>query len=265
MYCYEVLNAGTDPLYGIFVGDDNGTPLDVMDDFAINMTGCDNLDGSPNADDLAPGNSCSGWTIKTFPFTGTIINTAEVFGTDGWGVLYTGSDTATVISQGPTTVSHYIPTTGTYIFGGEVNVTLEVTSLTTPGTVTIIVHPDEFHPGAINDSVKRWFEITSTAVGTFNITLSYQDGELAGEVESALCLWRFSVGTWDGPYFGTVDITANTITINNVSDFSDWIMRDNQLLPPVPEAATIILICVGITVLGGYVWSRRRKQLLAMV
>ncbi len=155
-------------------------------------------------------------------------------------------------------VENTINSTGEYNFGGQVDATVNCTFLAAPGIITITVHPGESHPQATGDSVQRWFEISSTAGGTFTLTLSYQDSELGDEVEGNLKLWRYD-GGWDGLYPGIIDGALNTITVEDVSNFSDWIISDAGPQPPVMEWTTILLIAVGILTLGGFVWYRRQR------
>jgi len=162
-----------------------------------------------------------------------------------------------------TEVSQHIPSGGSYDFGGLVNATVNCTAITAPGTITIIVHPGQSHPQVTGDCVQRWFEINSTASGTFTLTLSYLESELDGEIEGNLKLWRYD-GGWDGPYAGTVNETQNTITVENIGQFSDWIISDAGPQPPVMEWTTILLITLGILTLGAFIWYQRRKVAMAI-
>ncbi len=155
-------------------------------------------------------------------------------------------------------VEETVNSTGQYYFGGLVNATVNCTSLSSAGAITIVVHPGESHPQADGDSVQRWFDITCTASGTFTLTLSYEESELNGEQEDILSFWRYSGGTWYGPY-GDVDIDLNTVTVAGVTEFSDWVISDAGPQPPVVEWATILLIAVGILSFGGFIWYRRQK------
>ncbi len=161
-------------------------------------------------------------------------------------------------------VSLPIDTTGSCYFGCLVDATVNCTSLTTPGLITITVHPNEYFPGTNGDTVKRWYEIDSTAVGVFDLTLSYDDSELGTEIESNLCLWRNS-GVWDGAYEGSVDTVSNTVTVTDIIVFSDWVIADNQDgNPPVPEAYTIVLLSIGALCLCGYFWYRNQLVVSAI-
>ncbi len=168
------------------------------------------------------------------------------------------SDWVLLITQ----MSQYIGSTGSYYFGELVNSTIECVFFTASGTITITVHPDEFYPGTALDTVKRWFEITSTAAGSFNLTLSYAEGELYSENEGILKLWRNSGNSWFGPYGTTVDTVNNTVTANGVTEFSAWVIADNPSgTPPILEALPIFLISIGLVGLGGYLWVRKRRPI----
>ncbi len=163
----------------------------------------------------------------------------------------------------PLTFTATVNAADSYYFGCPIDATINCTALTVPGTITVSVHPGESHPLADGDSVQRWFEVDSTASGTFTLTLSYKNGELNGQTESDLCFWRHSGGTWYGPYIGNVNESANTITVEIGNDFSDWVIRDNQSQAPVPEIITIILVGLGLLAIGGFVWYQRRKASIA--
>ena len=167
---------------------------------------------------------------------------------------------------GATTIGQYVAGIGQYDFGGQVNATVDCTSFSGAGTITITVHPDEFYPGTAGDSVKRWFEITSTAVGTFDLTLRYEEGELGSEDEGLLKLWRHTAGGWDsnGPW-GTVDIVNDEVTATGITEFSDWIIADEGgPQPPVPEIITIVLVSLGLLGVSGFIWWRRKRRMQAV-
>ena len=266
-FCYELVNAGTHHLYDVAVIDDNLTPGDPIDDFNVPLAGLTDLDGDTFNDDLAVGATASGISIRPFTSLGTFTNTATAYGEDAFDVPFFDTDSASVTIEGPKTISIYIAVPGfPYEFGPEVNATVIATSLLTPGTVTITVHPDEYYPGCNNSKcVKRWFNIDGgSASGTFTLTLRYKDGDLNGLSEANFCLWRNS-GGWQESYVGTFDAGANSIEVSGVTAFSDWVISNDSMTPPVPEIATIILICTGIIALGGYLWYRRRKHILVKV
>jgi len=159
-----------------------------------------------------------------------------------------------------TETSQYVSTSGEVMFPCNVGAHIEFTGVSNPGTITITVHTDESYPSATGDSVKRWYAIDSTVSGTFNLILSYADRELSGEEEENLKLWRRADGVWDsdGPY-GTVDTESNQITAVGLTEFSDWIIADEQgPQPPVPEIITIVLICLGFFAIAGLLHYRRK-------
>jgi uncharacterized protein (TIGR03382 family) len=97
-YCYTVTNTGAGPLLGVSLVDDNGTPDDPGDDFAVTLDGLSSIAGAV-ADDLAGGGAtASGSAQVPLPATSTatVTNTAVVSGLDAAGAVVTSSDTASV-------------------------------------------------------------------------------------------------------------------------------------------------------------------------
>jgi hypothetical protein len=125
--------------------------------------------------------------------------------------------------------------TGEYYFGGQVRAKINVTALGSLSEVDLIVHPGETHANA-SASLQRWYEITSTGSGaTFDITLSYKDTELNGEVENELNLWRWDGASWDGPGISSdTSTTNNWLTVTGQTSFSDWIISDANDVGALP-------------------------------
>ncbi|MCW8830448.1 MAG: DUF11 domain-containing protein, partial [Gammaproteobacteria bacterium] len=76
-YCYEVSNVGTQPVFNLNLVDDNGTPGDSGDDFAIVISsGLSDEDTDGTADDLAAGGTASGSALVTITtgFGGSVTN-----------------------------------------------------------------------------------------------------------------------------------------------------------------------------------------------
>ena len=124
---------------------------------------------------------------------------------------------------------HWRPVTGTglLLFGGRVKAKVNVTTLGTLSEIDMIVHPGETHVMA-PVSVARWYDIDHAGSGmTFDLTLSYLDGELAGRVEDSLSAWRWTGALWDGPKaYSARDLAQNWIAVSNETEFSDWILTD---------------------------------------
>lgn len=76
-----------------------------------------------------------------------------------------------------------------------------------------------------NTSITRYFDITPTTNTGLNATLvfRYDDSELNGKVESALSLFRStnSGSSWTANG-GTVNTSANTITLTGINAYSRW-------------------------------------------
>jgi len=117
--------------------------------------------------------------------------------------------------------------TGDYYFGGQVRAKINVTTLGSLSEIDLTVHPGETHTNA-SASLQRWYEITSTGSGaTFDITLSYKDTELNGEVESDLNLWRWDGASWNGPGLSSDTSTINNwLTVTGQTSFGDWVISD---------------------------------------
>lgn len=76
-YCYEVGNVGTQPVYNLSLIDDNGTPGEAGDDFAITIgSGLSDEDSDGMADDLAPGGTVYGSALVeiTVGYGGSLTN-----------------------------------------------------------------------------------------------------------------------------------------------------------------------------------------------
>jgi len=79
-------------------------------------------------------------------------------------------------------------------------------------------------------SVSRWYDIDHEGTGMeFDLTLSYLESELNGRDESSLCMWRWTGTSWDGPKsYSSRDLTQNWITVADQTNFSDWILTDED-------------------------------------
>ena len=104
-YCYVVTNQGTADLYDLEVIDDNGTPANTSDDFAIALSGLANLDGDADLGDLVSGGTATGEALVTLNVGGEIVNTAFASGNNGLSggnfAVLEDQDTATAIVSGP--------------------------------------------------------------------------------------------------------------------------------------------------------------------
>jgi len=70
-----------------------------------------------------------------------------------------------------------------------------------------------------------------------DLTLTYTDGELNGNEETALHLYRWTGTAWQlyAVAGGDRDTAANRLTVRNVSGFSDWIIADG-----IPTAVALV-------------------------
>jgi hypothetical protein len=126
-----------------------------------------------------------------------------------------------------TRVLKSIDGTGQYYLGGQVRAKINVTNPGSLSEIDITVHPGETHTNS-PASIQRWYEITSTGSGAiFDVTLSYKDTELNGEVESDLNLWRWDGASWNGPGLSSDSSTINNwLTVTGQTSFGGWIISD---------------------------------------
>jgi len=100
-YCYAVTDTGDAPLYNLALVDDNRTPADTSDDFAVTLTaGLTDVDGDGQMDDLAAGATASGTALVTITGApGAYTNTVTATGYDAilYPTAYTDTDTASVV------------------------------------------------------------------------------------------------------------------------------------------------------------------------
>ncbi|MDH3198472.1 MAG: T9SS type A sorting domain-containing protein [Candidatus Krumholzibacteria bacterium] len=117
--------------------------------------------------------------------------------------------------------------TGELLFGGRVKAKVDVTSLGTLSEIDMVVHPGEHHYAA-PVSVQRWYAIDHVGTGmTFDLTLSYLEGELGAREEPNLAVWRWTGAVWEGPKSTSAANTAeNWLTVAGQTAFSDWVMTD---------------------------------------
>ncbi len=105
--------------------------------------------------------------------------------------------------------------------------------------VTVLKHTNEFPPENPGEdhTVMCWFNISTkggTSAFDCDLTLYYTDDELnnsgfddPASSESRLVLYRYNGGSWV-EMGGTVDTASNSVTLNGVSEFSDWCISDPQ-------------------------------------
>ncbi len=112
----------------------------------------------------------------------------------------------------------------------------------------------------VNDEGSNGEQVTLT----FDVSDAGGDGDVGANLTYSL-LKRPTGGTGDFAEVtlaGTPIISGDQVTfLVNVSDLgSEFTLGSNgNMLNPVPGAATIILIVLGVVAIGGFVWYRRRK------
>jgi hypothetical protein len=116
---------------------------------------------------------------------------------------------------------------GEILLGGQVRAIVDLLDAGTLTWIEMIVHPGETHPLAPG-SVERWYEILHDGEpGLFDLTLSYDEGELGDEDETTLCLWRHDGLAWEGPKPAIArDLAENWVKVAGQTAFSDWVITD---------------------------------------
>ncbi len=92
-----------------------------------------------------------------------------------------------------------------------------------PGVTTVLRKTPDFSTGNGNQSIRRYYEVTTAGAPPFNATvvLKYQDSELNGNTESSLFLHKSTDGgtTWTGKS-GTPNTSLNKVTTTGINSFS---------------------------------------------
>jgi len=144
-----------------------------------------------------------------------------------------------------------ISSTGTdYNFtdvNGNTFATLNFATLGTVDTVTVEVWPNYYpvEQPAGTKAVKRFFDISAHGGTGFNATLTvhYDDTEVIGFAnnDSFLELYKYSGSYWM-QMGGTVNTTANTVTLAGVSEMSTWALSDPNDSPVPVELISFISV-----------------------
>jgi len=112
------------------------------------------------------------------------------------------------------------------LFGGQVRAKIKLTSASigTGAYVDIVVHPSQSYTG-LSNTVKRYYTITGYNITNpdFEITLSYKDGELNGNEEGKMEIYRKEGSQWKWAEYVENDSDKNWIKGKGDS-FSDWII-----------------------------------------
>ena len=129
----------------------------------------------------------------------------------------------------------------TYILGGtSATISFPSAEYAPNDACTIGARVYEGRPHADDaDAVRRYYRLEGSACTGFNgnLTLTYADGELNGNEETALHFYRWTGAAWQIHTVagGDRDTAANQLTARNISEFSDWIMADG-----IPTAVTLV-------------------------
>ncbi|MCJ7548935.1 MAG: hypothetical protein MUQ30_04565, partial [Anaerolineae bacterium] len=129
----------------------------------------------------------------------------------------------------------------TYILGGTgATISFPSAEYAPNDACTIGARVYEGHPHADDaDAVRRTYRLEGTDCTGFSgdLTLTYADGELNGNEETTLHVYRWTGTAWQihTVVAGDRDTAANRLTARNISEFSDWIMADG-----IPTAVALV-------------------------
>ncbi len=99
-------------------------------------------------------------------------------------------------------------------------VLVNVTSVTGASSLTVST-TDAYLPGLVTSSaVSRYWTLTEAGDITADLTFNYLDEDVHGD-ESGYKVYKRENGTLSA-MGGSVDTAGNTVTVSNVSSFSDW-------------------------------------------
>ncbi len=215
--------AYSDDLYLEFSTADVNYCLLTMPDGA---TGANNIDADPKFNDAANGDYTLRYDSPCIDAgTGDYVYDENVNHDFGWR-LDMGSE-----EYSGDRVLKTVTGTGEILFGGKVRAKINVTNQGSLSEINVVVHENEYYSNIGAGIVKRWFDISSTGDNfTFDITLSYKDSELAGELESNLSMNRWNGTAWSDLLFPSSRNTdENWLTVDDQTEFGDWILDDDWL------------------------------------
>ncbi len=124
-------------------------------------------------------------------------------------------------------------------FGNPFN-SIKIDSGTAP--TDIVVNLTKAAPGAFPSAVLRTYGITPNG-GSPNATvrLHYLDGELNGNAEGQLDLWRFNGSVFVDEQQSARDAVNNWVEKNNITTFSDWTLAAHiNQAPSITPATTVV-------------------------
>lgn len=192
------------------------------------------------------------------------------------GDITTGANTLTlaeaVTTSGNGDVWGNVKRTGalvtakTYSFGNP-NVSLTFASGTLPTDVTMTIAQSQ--PSAFTYAITRSYSITPNGGSGYSATvrLHYLDGELNGNTEATLVLWRYDGSQWLNMGQSSRDSTNNWVEQTGITTFSPWAISSftptavtlHNLHARAPLSPwNVALPLLGLVAVGGLVAWRRR-------
>jgi hypothetical protein len=189
--------------------------------------------------DLAIANTGAGVSLgQDITATNRLTLTSDLTTTDDYTLSLTAGATGAGDGDVWGRVARQHPFSPNTLYGfGSPFVSLNFTGGTPPSAITLDL--TRRMPLGIANTVRRAYAITPVGGSgyTARLRLHYRDGELNGNAEGALVLWRYpQAGTWT-PYSATgFDSTDNWVEHNNVTALSWWTLSQyapisRQFLP----------------------------------
>jgi hypothetical protein len=144
-------------------------------------------------------------------------------------ITITGTRTGNGIITGTITHTHAFSTGTVYSFEGPNN-TIAFSTVGTVTSVSITVTIGSVADFPFGGSINRQYNIAVTGAGyTAALRLHYLDGELNGNVESTMQLWRYNGSTWGVSGKTANDATNNWVEQSGLTNITNrWTISNDQ-------------------------------------
>jgi uncharacterized repeat protein (TIGR01451 family) len=248
-YCYEVSNPGDAPLYNVTVVDDNGTPGDSGDDFAVSLTGLIDVDDDGDASDLDAEAIANGQvTFAPSPdgaLPATVTNTAAATGDDSNidPTQLSDSDTASVVIESSPVVAPIAVVIKGIEAGNDTIATLTEPGgeVTIPVTVTNTA-PADAGDATLTELVDNIYGDITTVAGDITNTTCATGGIISG---GGTYTCQFVVDVTSRP-----DTITDTITATLTNDAGDDTDTDqaNVIVEDAPSSIEVTKTADPVTV-----------------
>ncbi len=172
-------------------------------------------------------------TLNSDITTDSIAMTSGSLLTEANSITITNTRTGNGIILGTIIRTHTYNTSTDYAFEGPyhtVNFSSIVGTITSI-SITIEVGPNLTFPGAA--SVNRTYDITVTGGTSYSATqrFHYEQGEINGNVESAMTIWNdLGTSTWTDYSKSSNDVTNNWVELSGITDLSNlWTISEGLI------------------------------------